>query len=518
MRKASSQGTVTVNGDGSTWNCGFLRLCAGIRDDVKGKGTLRIEAGGSVSSIESFILGSSDSAVTVTGDGSTWEYFTLNVSANTTLRIEAGGSVSTDNLTGTGSIIRFGTATVTGPGSTWTTGELEVGGLGAVRIEDGGNASSATALIAADVAGSGSVIVTGAGSSWTIAGDLQMKPIVFGTIMNGVTLSILNGGGITVGGSIVDVGSSTGGPSSIILDGGTLDMTGGNIGGAGNAAIDTLDFRSGTLKNVAQINNGAGAHQDDGGDADPQHGQHLHRTNRGQRRHPASLQHCRIGDRHGSRHGRQRGHASRHGLHRRTGTEQRVRRASASAGILTIQNSYTQSAGGTLKIEIGGTTLGSQYDSLTIVGNAALDGIVDVALVNGFSPVAGQQFTILTATSIVDNGLALGGSAASSFSLLVNSSSVILQAIGLPGDYNDNGAVDAADYVLWRKGGPLTNEVDTPGVVNTADYTEWRARFGNTGSGVGTGADAAVPEPASELPVLIAGMFSICSRRCATVP
>jgi hypothetical protein len=52
-------------------------------------------------------------------------------------------------------------------------------------------------------------------------------------------------------------------------------------------------------------------------------------------------------------------------------------------------------------------------------------------------------------------------------------------------DYNSNGIVDAADYVLWRKGGPLENEVDTPGTVNAADYTEWRARFGNQGIGRG---------------------------------
>ncbi len=56
---------------------------------------------------------------------------------------------------------------------------------------------------------------------------------------------------------------------------------------------------------------------------------------------------------------------------------------------------------------------------------------------------------------------------------------------GVAGDYNDDGTVDAADYVLWRKGGPLANEVDTPGTVNAADYTAWRARFGNSGSGSG---------------------------------
>ena len=61
---------------------------------------------------------------------------------------------------------------------------------------------------------------------------------------------------------------------------------------------------------------------------------------------------------------------------------------------------------------------------------------------------------------------------------------------GVLGDYNNNGKVDAADYVLWRNGGPLSNEVDTPGTVNAADYTEWRARFGNPGSGAGLGGAA----------------------------
>jgi hypothetical protein len=49
------------------------------------------------------------------------------------------------------------------------------------------------------------------------------------------------------------------------------------------------------------------------------------------------------------------------------------------------------------------------------------------------------------------------------------------------GDYNDNTIVDAADYVLWRKGGPLEND-PTPG-VQPGDYNYWRARFGNVGLG-----------------------------------
>ena len=68
---------------------------------------------------------------------------------------------------------------------------------------------------------------------------------------------------------------------------------------------------------------------------------------------------------------------------------------------------------------------------------------------------------------------------------------------GVPADYNDNGTVDAADYVLWRNGGPLQNEVDNPGTVNASDYAAWQARFGNTaGGGSGAIGSGVVPEPA----------------------
>ena len=148
----------------------------------------------------------------------------------------------------------------------------------------------------------------------------------------------------------------------------------------------------------------------------------------------------------------------------------------ASPANVSFEGSLALADTNTLFIEIGGTTPGSQYDRLTIAGSATLDGNLNLSLINGFTPSGGQQFTILTAGSIVDNGFVLTGSAASLFTLVVNSTSVMLQAIGLAGDYNSNGVVDAADYVVWRKGLGTT--------YTQADYDVWRAHFGQTaGSG-----------------------------------
>ena len=75
-------------------------------------------------------------------------------------------------------------------------------------------------------------------------------------------------------------------------------------------------------------------------------------------------------------------------------------------------------------------------------------------------------------------------------------------ACSVAGDYNHNGVVDAADYVLWRDtlGQTVTAgsgaDGSADGTVNQADYDFWRAHFGNT-SGSGSLASANVPEPAS---------------------
>lgn len=123
-------------------------------------------------------------------------------------------------------------------------------------------------------------------------------------------------------------------------------------------------------------------------------------------------------------------------------------------------------------------------------------------------PTAGQQFTVLTAANVVDHGLMLGGAAASMFDLLVGSSSVILQAVnpGPSGDFNHDGSVDAADYVVWRKN-PLGNY--TPD-----DYDDWHTNFATApGSGIPPDFSPPVPEPTCCLLAFLCACFGVCMKR-----
>ncbi len=98
---------------------------------------------------------------------------------------------------------------------------------------------------------------------------------------------------------------------------------------------------------------------------------------------------------------------------------------------------------------------------------------------------------------------------------MVGSSSVILQAIGagVPGDYNQDGTVNAADYTVWRdhlgSGTSLPND-DTAG-VGPDDYTRWKTHFGES-TGSGAIANAAVPEPAASV-LLAVAIVAIAFRR-----
>lgn len=79
----------------------------------------------------------------------------------------------------------------------------------------------------------------------------------------------------------------------------------------------------------------------------------------------------------------------------------------------------------------------------------------------------------------------------------------------IDGDYNNNGIVDAADYVLWRKtrgqtGSGLAADGNKDNRIDAADYNVWKANFGLTLQFAANGPVVVVPEPATWLIVSIA--------------
>jgi hypothetical protein len=86
------------------------------------------------------------------------------------------------------------------------------------------------------------------------------------------------------------------------------------------------------------------------------------------------------------------------------------------------------------------------------------------------------------------------------------------------GDFNNNGKVDAADYVLWRNNLgtsnalPNDNGLGTP--ISQSHYNLWRSNFNLPGSGDGALSGGEVPEPTTGMLALLGvAAFHILRRR-----
>jgi hypothetical protein len=157
---------------------------------------------------------------------------------------------------------------------------------------------------------------------------------------------------------------------------------------------------------------------------------------------------------------------------------------------------------------------GAAADKLVVGGNidlSAVDNLDVTGTGSGTSWVIATYAGTLAGTfDVVTPGYSVDYGSGSNSQITLNA-----VPVGVQGDYNNNGVVDAADYVVWRNGGPLQNEVTgvTPGSVTLEDYDAWRARFGNT-SGAGSSSGGAVPEPAAAALVLsVAGALTLGFRR-----
>ncbi len=119
-----------------------------------------------------------------------------------------------------------------------------------------------------------------------------------------------------------------------------------------------------------------------------------------------------------------------------------------------------------------------------------------------------------TTTSLQIKGTTTGGSGGTR----LNGFELSIATLGVDGDYNDDGTVDAEDYVIWRKNAGTTNTLPhdpSGGTIGTQQYNTWRAHFGQSAASGTNNFGSTVPEPSTILGFLWLALFAAgpASRR-----
>jgi hypothetical protein len=184
-----------------------------------------------------------------------------------------------------------------------------------------------------------------------------------------------------------------------------------------------------------------------------------------------------------------------------------------SAGKLSVTGDLTLTSTSTLQIDVGGNAPGNGYGVISEAGATALNlqGALSVTLLSGYVPTAAESLIMLSSNqpitgmfSNVVGGRVNATGSVTSLKVSIVGNHVVLGE--LPGDYNGNGMVDGADFLVWQQG--------LGGRFSDSHLDVWKARFGTTASGVAgashPGSDAGsriIPEPGTAI-VLLWGMLA----------
>jgi T5SS/PEP-CTERM-associated repeat protein len=494
------------------WNVG-AELQVGFSADgsLSVTGDSQVTSAGGTIGFDPGVVGT----VSLTGSSSWTNTQDLNVGTfgNGNLHILQGAHVqnvqaSLGHIDGTADVL------VQGAGSTWTsTGQLVVGNghQATLTVEDEAAVVSSTTWIGLNSGASGSVVIDGPGSSWTVLQSLSLGDLEDG---GAATLSLTGAGSrVYVGAAAAQQGSqipsaqtaliisATNGTAQLSIYGGNTIMNSGNgyLGvGATEVGSVTIDGPASAWHNTGSVEiggAGSGTLTLIGGGT----------VSAGGTLTIGSL-------------GTLTGNGTAAATVANAGT---IRPGSAASGTLTVTGNCSQSASGKLVVELFGAGVG-QFDRLQVSGAASLGGELEVLLgSNGptpFAPQLGDTFTFLSAalgrtgTFGAADLPALGAGRMWQVRYTATAASL---AVTQAGDYNDDGTVNAADYVVWRQliGGPYNPRADgdTNGVINAADYAIWRANFGSVaGSGFGGSSGTTVgtvPEPPTFIFLIAAGFL-----------
>lgn len=135
---------------------------------------------------------------------------------------------------------------------------------------------------------------------------------------------------------------------------------------------------------------------------------------------------------------------------------------------------------------------GNVYASLTAEGGHWAEGTASTVFGSATSQEAAMDPTITTGTRKRWTTLDAAGLADIGWEIATPS---------LPGDYNSNGIVNAADYTIWR------DSVGTGNVIGS--YAEWSTNYGRTAAASGL----SVPEPTGGVLLLMLGACYGYSRQ-----